>query len=208
ALTHEVGYGSLLHERRRALHGCVVSAIEALYPDRQMEKVELLAHHALRGEVWDKAVDYLHQAGLKAEGRSARREATAYLEQALAALEQLPDTRARRLRGVDLRLDLRGILTPLAKNRRLLDYLREAEVLADTLGDPRRQGEVAASLTRCLEGLGDNVGAVEAGRRAIAIAAALGDVPLAVTTRFRLGEALIELGRYQESRELLAENVS
>jgi class 3 adenylate cyclase/tetratricopeptide (TPR) repeat protein len=207
ALTHEVAYDSILQERRRALHAQIVEAIERLYPDRLPEQVERLADHAVRGEVWDKAVDYLHQAGLKAEGRSARREAAAYLEQALAALEHLPDMRARLLWGVDLRLDLRGILTPLAENRRLLDHLRAAEVLADALGDPRRQGEVAGSLTRCLEGLGDNAGAVESGRRALVIAAALGDVPLAVTTRFRLGEALIELGRYPEARELLAENV-
>ena len=34
ALTHEVTYGSLLHERRRTLHARIVEAIEALYPDR------------------------------------------------------------------------------------------------------------------------------------------------------------------------------
>ena len=34
ALTHEVAYGSLLTERRRALHARIVEAIEALYGDR------------------------------------------------------------------------------------------------------------------------------------------------------------------------------
>src|SRR5207249_8142434 len=34
ALTHEVAYGSLLHERRRALHARIVEAIERLYADR------------------------------------------------------------------------------------------------------------------------------------------------------------------------------
>src|SRR5436853_6650908 len=71
ALTHEVAYGSLLHERRRALHARIVDAIEQLYPDRQAEQVERLAHHALRGEAWDKATAYLRQAGLKATARSA-----------------------------------------------------------------------------------------------------------------------------------------
>src|SRR5262249_7045660 len=32
ALTHEVAYESLLHERRRALHARIVEAIEGLYP--------------------------------------------------------------------------------------------------------------------------------------------------------------------------------
>ena len=40
-------------------------AIERLYPDRQSEHVDLLAYHASRGELWEKAVKYLHQSGKK-----------------------------------------------------------------------------------------------------------------------------------------------
>jgi predicted ATPase len=87
ALTHDVAYGSLLHERRRALHVRIGEAIETLYPDRLAEHVERLAHHAVRGERWEKAVDYLRQAGIKALGRSAYREAAAHLEEVLKALE-------------------------------------------------------------------------------------------------------------------------
>ena len=65
ALTHEVTYGGLLRERRRALHGRIVEAIETLYQDRLGGEVERLAHHAVRGELWEKAVDYLRQAGLQ-----------------------------------------------------------------------------------------------------------------------------------------------
>ena len=71
ALTHEVAYGSLLQERRRVLHVRIVEAIERLYPDRVSEHVELLAHHASRGELWEKAVEYLHQSGKKSAARSA-----------------------------------------------------------------------------------------------------------------------------------------
>ena len=53
ALTHEVAYGTLLLERRRVLHGRVVEALEALVPDRVAEQVDRLAHHALRGAVWN-----------------------------------------------------------------------------------------------------------------------------------------------------------
>jgi class 3 adenylate cyclase len=63
ALTHEVAYGSLLQERRRVLHGRIVEALEALAPDRVVEQVERLAHHAVRGEVWDNALAYCRQAG-------------------------------------------------------------------------------------------------------------------------------------------------
>ena len=96
ALTHEVAYGSLLQERRRALHARIVEALEALAGDRVTEQVERLAHHALRGEVWDKALAYCRQAGEKAMTRSAYREAVGYFEQALDALPHLPETRDTR----------------------------------------------------------------------------------------------------------------
>ena len=92
ALTHEVAYGSLLQERRRVLHARIVEALEALAGDRVAEQVERLAHHALRGEVWDKALAYCRQAGEKAMARSAHREAVGYFEQALSALPHLPET--------------------------------------------------------------------------------------------------------------------
>ena len=79
ALTHEVAYGSLLLERRRVLHARIVEALEVLAPERMAEQVERLAHHALRGEVWDKAVTYCQQAGARANDRAAFREAVASL---------------------------------------------------------------------------------------------------------------------------------
>ena len=62
ALTHEVAYGSLLHDRRRDLHARIVETMERLYGDRLGEQIERLAHHALCGEVWEKAV-HVSQAG-------------------------------------------------------------------------------------------------------------------------------------------------
>ena len=106
ALTHEVAYGSLLQDRRRAHHGRIVAAIEKLYSDRISEQIELLAHHAFRGELWEKAVDYLHQAGKKAAGRSATREAIAYFEQALEALKHLPEDHSTIEKAINIRVDL------------------------------------------------------------------------------------------------------
>ena len=120
ALTHEVAYGSLLQERRRALHARIVEALEALAGDRLAEQVERLAHHALRGEVWDKALTYCRQAGEKALARSAYREAVGSFEQALSALPHLPETRDTREQAIDLRLALRSALCPLGDFGRIL----------------------------------------------------------------------------------------
>ena len=56
---------------RRGLHARLVEVLEALAPERMAEQVERLAHHALRGEVWDKAVTYCQQAGVRAFDRAA-----------------------------------------------------------------------------------------------------------------------------------------
>ena len=148
ALTHEVAYGSLLQERRRALHARIVEALEALAGDRVAEQVERLAHHALRGEVWDKALAYCRQAGEKAMARSAYREAVGYFEQALSALPHLPETRDTREQAIDLRLALRSALRPSGDLGRILAYLREAEALAAALDDPRRLGQVSSLSVR------------------------------------------------------------
>ncbi len=140
ALTHEVAYGGVLHERRRALHAQLVDAIETLHTDRLAEHVERLAHHAFRGGEWDKAVRYGREAAMKAVRRSTNQEATAYVEQALDALDRLPESQRTREMAVDLRLDLYVTLLPLDQLRSLLERLREAETLAKELEDPERLG--------------------------------------------------------------------
>jgi len=147
ALTHDVAYGSLLQDRRRALHGRVVATIERLYPDRLPEHIERLAHHAVRGDLWEKAVTYLRQAGAKALARSANREAAAYLEQALTALTHLPETRETREQAIDVRFALRDAFVPLAEFSRIEAHLREAEALATALDDQRRLGWVSAYIS-------------------------------------------------------------
>jgi class 3 adenylate cyclase/predicted ATPase len=106
ALTHEVAYGSLLQDRRRTLHGRIVEAIENLYADRLIEQVERLAHHSVRAELWEEAVEYLHQAGKKAASRSATQEAIAYFEHALDVITHLPEGKQTIEKAINIRVDL------------------------------------------------------------------------------------------------------
>jgi class 3 adenylate cyclase/tetratricopeptide (TPR) repeat protein len=203
ALTHEVAYGGLLRERQRLLHGRIVAAMETLYADRLADQVERLAHHALRGEVWDKAVTYLHQAGAKASERSALREAVAYYEQALGALERLPQSRHMVKEAVDLRLDLRYPLLMLGELSLCVQYLGEAETLAQRLDDRRRLGWVAAYMTQYCWLMGDHARAIEAGERALTVAAECGDVALQVRAHLALGRVYHALGDYPRALSLL-----
>ncbi len=207
ALTHEVAYGSLLHERQRALHSRIVEAIEALYPDRLIEQVERLAHHAARGEVWGKALTYLRQAGAKADARSANREAVSYFEQALTALTHLPDDRETREEAIDLHFDLRISLAALGERERVLEHLRAAEALANALGDERRLARVNEYNARELSAQGEYEQAVTACERAIAMARSLDDYGLEVRATFYLGWAYYCLGNYPKAVEAQRRNL-
>jgi class 3 adenylate cyclase/tetratricopeptide (TPR) repeat protein len=208
ALTHEVAYGSFLQERRRALHTRIVEAIETLYPDRLGEQVERLAHHALRGEIWDKALVYFRQAGTKAFARSANREAVACFEQALAALKRLPENRETTEQAIDLRFDLRNALHPLGEFGRILDHLREAEPRAEALDDRHRLGRVSSLMANYFLMVGDPDRTIESGQRVLGIAMALGDFSLEVVAHLFLGQAYHSLGDYWRATDFFRRNVA
>ena len=65
----------MLKEQRRALHARSVAAIEMLHAERLAAHLDDLAVHAVRGELWDKAVTYNRQLGMRAQERAANPEA-------------------------------------------------------------------------------------------------------------------------------------
>jgi predicted ATPase/class 3 adenylate cyclase len=209
ALTHEVAYNSLLQERRHTLHARIVEALETLAGDRRDEQVERLAQHALRGEVWDKALAYVRQAGEKAWTRSAYREAVACYEQGLVALEHLPASRAATEQAIDLRLGLRGALTALGEApERLLDHLRRAETLAQGLGDQLRLALVYTHMSTNFRMMGDMERAINFGQQALTLAARLGHDGLQARLHLSLGRAYYDLGDYARAVEHLGGNVA
>jgi transcriptional regulator with AAA-type ATPase domain/predicted ATPase len=206
ALVQEAAYEALLAEQRRALHARIVEAIERLHAGRLGEHVERLAHHALDAQTWGKAVAYLREAGAKAAARSAHIEAAACYEQALAALAHLPESRERTEQAIDLRFELRTSLHLLGEFDRILEHLHQAQALAEPLDERHRLGWVSTYLMQYFRNTGDQVSAMEAGQRALAIAQELGDFALQVTTRTHLGAVYGTLGQYRRAVEILRGN--
>jgi class 3 adenylate cyclase/tetratricopeptide (TPR) repeat protein len=207
ALTHEVAYNSLLLERRRGLHAHIVEALEALAPERVAEQIEGLAHHALRGEVWAKAVTYCQQAGARANDRAAFREAVTSFEQALQALDHLPEDSDTRGLAIELRLALGDPLRALAEHEQNLALLGEAEALARGLDDRVRLARVLAEMAQVLRTTGDADGAMAAGQQALELAVTVGDRALHVQASYRLGGAYYAIGDFGRAAELLRRNV-
>ena len=207
ALTHEIAYGSLVPDERRSLHGRIAAVIARIFADRLGDHIERLAHHARRGERWSEAVDYCRQAGAKAMAGSAYREAASFLEQALEALEHLPADTARRLTGIDIRVDLRAALTPLGEHDRIFGHLRLADAVAQSVNDTARLGRVAAYESDYFRLVGDHEQAITYGQRALEAADALGDPGLRVIANTYLGLVHRHRGEYRRAIEFFRSNL-
>jgi tetratricopeptide (TPR) repeat protein len=167
ALTHEITYGTVLQERRRALHAAIVAAIERHHAERLAEHVEVLAHHATRGGIPDKAVRYLRQAGEKSVARSANREAVVFFDAALETVAELPETGETLSEALDIHIALGPALISLtgAAAPRVSEVYRRALALVERLGETSRRFPVLWGLWFISYTIGRYDDALESGQR-------------------------------------------
>jgi class 3 adenylate cyclase/DNA-binding winged helix-turn-helix (wHTH) protein/tetratricopeptide (TPR) repeat protein len=199
ALIQEAAYASLLRQTRQHYHQHITQVLETQFPDTVATQPELLAHHALCGEAWDKALTYSRQAGEKAMALSAYSEAVGYFEQAISVLPHLPETRDTYEQAIALWLALHTALLPSGDPGRMLAVLREAETLAVALDDPRRLGQVSDSLSLHFYFMGAYDQAIVTAQRALALASASGDIVLHARANRHLGFSYHVQGDYRRA---------
>ena len=203
ALTTEVAYGALLHERRTVLHAHIVKALEEMTENIPHDHLEKLAHHAFQGELWDKAVIYLRDAGAKAMSNSAFLVALSSYQRAFQALEHLPESREKLEQQIDLHLDSRNALFLLGDLPRIAEHLHAAESLVETLGDRIRMVRVFNFLNSYYGLTGDPGLAIRFGQRAAALISESDGPVLSVMTDYYLGAAYNKLGQYSQAIDVL-----
>jgi tetratricopeptide (TPR) repeat protein len=128
-------------------------------------------------------------------------------EQALQALDHLPEDSDTRVLAFDLRRALGGTLSVLGEHGRHLALLGEAEALARALDDRARLGRVLTGKANVLRATGDFDGAMEAGQQALDLAVELGDRALQGQAFYNLGQANYAIGNFSRAAELLRQNV-
>jgi DNA-binding SARP family transcriptional activator len=195
----EVAAEDLAPPLRVALHRRVAESLEDVSGADPAAHAHALGHHYRMGRVWGRAVAHLHAAGRQAAARSAHHEALVCFEEALSALRQLPVGHEVMDRDLDIRIDLRQTLFPLGRFADLREHLREAERLAETLGDERRLARVSAYISNCARITGDLPGALGSGRRALALAERFADRRLTMEANLRLGQVYWSLGQYRDA---------
>jgi class 3 adenylate cyclase/tetratricopeptide (TPR) repeat protein len=106
ALIRDAAYESMLRATRRRHHGQIAEVLIERTPQVVEGHPELLAHHLTEAGQNPAAIDKWREAGRRALGRSANKEASSHLRRALALLAAEPDSRDRDRQELDLQVSL------------------------------------------------------------------------------------------------------
>ncbi len=206
-LTQVVAYDNMLRRLRRDLHARVLTALEARAADRLEELTDTLTGHAMRGEVWERAVPLAMRAGAKANARSAWKASVGFFDQALIALSHLPETDENLRRGIDVRLGMRIALGPLIEIQRALNVLEEAAAIALRLGDIARVAQIDASRCVFQTIMGHLEDAIASGTRSVAKASELPEPTHKLNGAYALAQAHWFAGNFSQTEAVLEANL-
>ena len=201
ALTHEVAYRSLLHDRRRTLHVGVLNAMERAGSGRASLHAERLAYHAVSGQEWARAARYLHLAGQRAIAQARYEIGVDFYEAAIRALEDQGEGADGTLK-LDAYLELYTARTECGQVEGVQELTDKADALARVLNDRERLAQVRVRQAQGLwfswsgpRRLGD---AIERAREAVALAAP-DDLRTRSYAQFLAGACSLARGRFQEA---------
>jgi DNA-binding SARP family transcriptional activator len=191
----EVTYRRLDAAHRVRLHRTVADALVTA-GDLALSHAAIGSHYHA-GEAWEPAVAHLREAGLAAYRRGGCREAATCLRRALDAHARLPHTDDWKRAAIELRFDLRHAVVPILELADLGEVLGECERLATALDDQPRLARTWAFLGHYHWWFGRHDRAIDCCRRALAVASAMGDPALQISTNMYLGLAFHAQGSYR-----------
>jgi class 3 adenylate cyclase len=148
ALIQDAAYGTLLRSERRALHGCIATALQERFPEIAAGQPEIVAAHCTKAELWEPAVRHWLSAGNRAVRGWALAEAAEHYSEATRIVGNLPPSPERQR----LELDLHMALAPVTMGTRgysaeeSLEVYRRAEPLVRAIGDVSERLMMAMAL--------------------------------------------------------------
>lgn len=212
ALVQDAAYSSLLRDRRQQLHARIAMELENHFSYVADQQPEILAEHCAQAGLTEKAARLWGLAGHNTAKRAAHREASVVFEKALTAYSALPSSAEILGEIIDIRWELNHSLYPLGELARDRANLENAKRLAEGLGDEVRLSRVLSRLAFTLGSLGDLVGAVEAGERALVLAERQSDpdakawaAMMLARSRYGRGDYERAMGHARQALDLLHE---
>jgi predicted ATPase len=210
ALTQEVAYGTVLQDRRKALHERTAQAIESLYRTKLEDHYSQLAYHYSRSGNTPKAVVYLHLAGQQAVQHSANAEAITHLTAALELLKTLPDTPERLQQELTLQIALGVPLTAtkgLAAPEVERTYTRARE-LCRQIGETPQLFPVLFGLWLFYSVRVELRAAQELGEQFLSLAQSAQDPALLLEAHWMVGSTLLWPGELALARAHLEQSIT
>ena len=204
-LIQEVAYRSLLHERRRDLHGLVARAMETLFKDQADEQAGLLAYHLEQAGEAIKAAQQNVRAAIWVGANDPAQALRSWKKVRELLLDQpaSPTTSYLRMMACGQIVNFawrEGIAADDAKV-----FFEEASRLAVSLGDMRANALISAAYGRILANGGSADEYVERTREAMALAEAGTDASVQITLKAILCHALRTSGRMSEALQMNTE---
>jgi class 3 adenylate cyclase len=106
ALVQDVAYSSLLHSRRRLVHGRVAEVLRETFPHIAESQPEVVARHMTEARLLPDAVKWWRKAGHRSVRASSNPEAIEHFSRCLQLLEQLTEGPDRTREELEIRIDL------------------------------------------------------------------------------------------------------
>jgi class 3 adenylate cyclase/tetratricopeptide (TPR) repeat protein len=198
-LIQEVAYRTLLHERRRELHGLVARAMETLFKDQADEQAGLLAYHLEQAGETVKAAQQNVRAAIWVGANDPAQALRSWKKVRELLLDQAPSPTTNYLRmmacGQIVNFSWReGIPATDAEV-----FFEEAQQLAVAMGDMRANALINSAYGRMLANGGSADEYVARTRNAMSLAEGGTDASVQITLKAILCHALRTSGRMSEA---------
>jgi predicted ATPase len=209
ALVQDAAYGTLLRERRRAIHARIVETLENQFAEIAESQPELLARHSAEAGLIEKAAGLWGAAGQRSLARSALSEAADQLAKSLGQLATLPGTAALRRQQIKLQVALintlfhiKGYAAPetkaAAEQARLL--IEQAQDLGEPPEDPLLLFSVLYGFWVANYVAFDGEVMIELATRFLALAEKQGTTAALLMANRVMGISLLCTGQFAQSR--------
>ena len=205
ALVHEAAYRSLLRRNRRVHHRAAAELMERQFPELVQTEPEIVAHHYSEADCPEQAIPYWHQAGRRAQQRSAHVEAIAHLTKALENLATLPET----AQGTEDELEMLLAIGPsliaikgYAAREVEHIYLR-ARVLCRQLGETEQLSQTLWGLWGFYLVRANHPEALKVGKELLELAKGASDVFYRIQSHLTLGGTLFCMAEFVPASEHL-----
>jgi predicted ATPase len=210
ALLRDAAYESLLKSTRQHYHQRIAQVLAAQFPEATATQPELLARHYTEADLRAQALPYWHQAGQRANARSAYVEALQLLTTGLEVLATVPETPARHQHELDLltALDLALRVTQGEEWPEREPILTRASVLCQQVGESSQRFAVLFALWSFRITRAEHQGAHAVAEQLLDLAQRQHDPALLMGAHFALGPLLYQVGAFALARTHLEQVIT